>query len=393
MFDMSSLNVKGRLFPFIVVMFLIGGCVSNDEYLTAQTLPPIVIPSELDNQAVGQIYTVPEGDGRLATGELKKPLPPTLSASQAITEPRMQSYGDNSWLVVPKESSATWSQLLLFLQSRNIQVIKQDPFSATIETGWISESAEPGTAFRYLVQLEAGLQTELTEIHVINRKGIANTSISRSTVWGQRSDNRSHGEWFLKQIARGLNAQKTLGDSLIASSIQFPDKVISTSVNGEPVLELSLEQGRAFNSVSSSIELGNFNIFDADETRGLVYFTKGKVSKGEDQRKFTQKVKDFLDKISTAKLTRQGLVTNADASYSLDEIIANLPNETEVNQLFPNREIDEDANTLSSVSGYLLIQRLTSDNKQRIYIRDGYGRLLKPSDAKQILDTIRQALI
>lgn len=371
---------------------LLMSCSSKQYYLEANTLPPVVVPDGLDNDALGESYAVPKGDGRLATGELKKPLPPTLSSTQLITEPRVQTVGDLSWLVVPKEAAATWSQLVIYLQSRQIKTVKQDVFSARIDTSWITESAKSGTAFRYQLRLEPGMQPEFTEIHAVNIQGTSRDDISPETVWKKRSDSQVHKTWFLKEIAKGLSKQRGVGDSLVASSIVFPPRIVSTSVQGEPILDLTLNAERAHFALANSLKENEFSVFEENKAAGVVYFNESKKSKKK-KTKFLAKLKNFLDRISTAKITSAGIVTNSNASAGLDEMLAHLPNEEAVNALFPNRGVAADTQPLSNLSGYLLVQRsIENGAKQRLYVRDAYGRLLEPSTSKTLLDRIKQQL-
>jgi uncharacterized lipoprotein len=373
-------------------LFLASCTFTDERYLNANTLPPVVVPDGLDNETLGESYAVPEGDGRLATGELKKPLPPTLSSSQLITEPRVQTVGDASWLVVPKEAAATWSQLVIYLQSRQISIVKQDVFSALIDTSWITESAKSGTAFRYQLRLEPGMQPEFTEIHAVNMQGTYRDEISPNTVWKSRSDSQVHKAWFLKQIAKGLSQQKSVGDSLVASAIVFPPRIVSTSFMGEPVIDLTLNEERTNYAIANSLKENEFTVFEENKSAGVVYFSESKNSKKK-KKKFLARLKSFLDRISSAKITKEGLVTNKSASADLDKMLAHLPNEAEVNALFPNRVLTEDLQELSNLSGYFLVQRSLGDGKkQRLHVRDAYGRLLEPAQAKELLDRIKQQL-
>ncbi|MFT5117860.1 MAG: outer membrane protein assembly factor BamC [Kiritimatiellia bacterium] len=386
-----SLNIllsgkTGRLFALVAAVLLLSACSSNENYLNANTLPPIAVPEGLDKQALGEIYAVPEGDGRLATGELRKPLPPSLSSAQVLTEPRIQSFAGKSWLVVPKEASATWSQLIIYMQSRKITSVKQDVYSASIETGWVTEAAESGTGLRYQLRLEPGLQPELTEIHAVNIKGDPSTSIIPASQWPAQSESIAHEEWLLKQIAKAMSNQQAVGDSLIASSISFPAKLISTSVDGEPVLEVSMGAEQIYAVIIDSVKAGAFTLYEQNPAHTVAYINKATKTKDK-KKKFTEKVTGFLGDIVTAKF-----MDDKGASASLEDILSRLPNENEVNSLFPNQVKVPTSGTLSSLSGYLLVQRTIADNKQRIYIRDGYGRLLSSSQSKLLLDTLKKQL-
>ncbi|MFT6102295.1 MAG: outer membrane protein assembly factor BamC [Granulosicoccus sp.] len=367
----------------LFAIVLLSACSSNDAYLDAQTLPPVVVPDNLDKQALGQIYAIPEGDGRLATGEFAEPLPPTLSSRQAITEPRVQTFQNKSWLVVPKEASATWSQLLIFLQSRRVLSLKQDPGAATIETDWVTETAEYNQGLRYRLRLEAGFQPDLTEIHAINISGKANSSIPASTQWPEVSENRTHETWFLKEIARAISNQQTLGDSLIASAISFPPKGVSTSLDGEPIVELLVSEERAYSVLLNSLNNSQYVTYDHSESGGVIYFDEGSQ---QEKKTLTKKVTGFIYDLATVQFLKN------DSAYPLSDVLANLPNEERVTQLFPAVSQRKETKKLSGVPGYLLVLRKVEENKQQLFLRDGYGRPLPSVKAKILLDSIRKQL-
>ncbi|MGS2718512.1 outer membrane protein assembly factor BamC [Eionea flava] len=363
--------------------FLLSACSSNDAYLDSKTLPPVVVPDNLDKEALGQIYTIPESDGRLATGEFAEPLPPTLASRQSITEPRVQTFQNKSWLVVPKEASATWSQLLIFLQSRRILSLEQDVNTAVIETDWISEGANFGESYRYQLRLEAGFQPELTEIHAVNIKGTDRTSIPPATEWPKKSESSSHEAWLLKDIAKVISNQPSQGDSLIASAISFPPKSTSNSVNGEPIVELLVSQERAYNVLLNSLNDSQFVTYDYDQAAGVIYFDEDDT---QEKKTLTNKVVGFIYDLATVQFLKN------ESSYPLEEVLAKLPNETAVAQLFPSVQERNTVKTLSNVPGYMLVLRSVNSNKQHLFIRDGYGRPLPSSEAKALLDTVKKLL-
>ena len=386
---MTALFSIGRL-PVVIVTasVLLLGCANNDEYLEAGTLPPIEVPDELDKETLGEIYRVPEGDGRIAAGELKKPLPPTLSGLQSVSEPRVQSFEGGSWLVVPKEASATWSQLLIFLRSRNITAATQDVFKATIETGWVIDETNPSKAFRYRLHLESGLQPDLTEIHAVNIQGDPRNPVQTISQWPEQPENAAHQQWFLKQVAKVMSNQKSLGDSLIASSISLPNKVRASSVQAEPVIELTVSQSRTWKAVEEALSEGDFVLYDQDATAGVFYMDE---SEPEPKKKkgLTAKVGSFLSDLARVGLAKSEAETKK-SPYSLQQVLSRLPDEDAVTALLGSSPVAEKS-LLSNVPGYLLIVRGIS-GKQRLYIRDGYGRPLPTVQAKLLLDNVRQQL-
>jgi len=363
-------------------VFLVA-CSTNDDYLQAKTLPPVAVPEGLDKSALGELYPVPQGDGRIATGELKKPLPPTLSGRQGLSEARLQSFDGHSWLVVPKEASATWSQLLIYLRSRQVVTPKQDVINAEVETGWIQESAEPLTAYRYLLRLEGGLQSDLTEIHAVNIKGQAGP-IDSLALWPERSEGERHQKWLLGQIAKAMNTQRSLGDSLVASSIELSPKVKATSVDGEPVFELSLSDRRSFHVVENALNQSDFVIYGSDQGRGVFYINESKYVKGRKRSLITRL-------LAAVKVINSASSKAPAPAYSVEQVLNALPNELAVTSLMgasPNTTGD----LLSRVPGYLLVIRNMGD-QQRVYLRDGYGRPLTSAKAKVLLDGLKNQLL
>ena len=391
---MKTLLIKSA-FPvgLLCSLVMLVSCTTSDRYLNAKTLPPIVVEEGLDKEALGEIFTVPEGDGRIAAGELKQPLPPTLSSNQSLVEPRIQTIDNYSWLVVPKEASATWSQLLLYLRSRQINLVQQDVLNANVQTGWLSLSSASNDAVRYRIHLESAVQPGFTEVHVVNVQGVSNHSSSIKGSWPQVSQNEAHATDLLKDMAKAISNQKATGDSLVASTISFAPKVVSSSVNGEPIVDVMLNAVRAKSSIATSLKENEFEVFEENTTEGVIYFNVGKTS-GKDGKKkpFLARLRNFIDRISTAKLTSEGLATNKDASDDLDQILANMPDEAEVNALFPNRAKAEPIKRLSNLSGYFLVQRSIEQDHQRLYIRSPYGERVEPAVAKELLDSIKSQL-
>lgn len=370
---------------------VLSACTTNDDYLKASTLPPITVSEELDKGTLGEIYRVPEGDGRIATGELKKPLPPTLSGLQGVSEPRVQTFEGDSWLVVPKEASATWSQLLIFLRSRSISTVSQDVFKATIETGWVRDESDPTQAYRYRLHLEAGLQSDLTEIHAVNIQGSPRSQLPAVSQWPPQPESATQQTKFLKQIAKVMSNQKALGDSLIASSINLPEKVRGSSVQGEPVIELAISPARTWQAVETALGQGDFVLYDQDRSAGVFYMDEDEKT-AKKKKSLKEKVGAFLDELARVEITKRGASKEKGkvSPYSLEQVLAHLPEDDVVNALLGPIE-NSDKPLLNKVPGYLLVVNNIGD-KQRLYVRDGYGRPLPSAQAKLLLDSVKSQL-
>ena len=262
-----------RLLLVIVVLGL-AACSSNGAYLQSKTTPPLQVPQGLEGEALGDLFVVPEGDGRIASGEFKNPFPPVLLGKQRIDTPKIRNFDGQSWLVVPRDAATTWSQLLLYLRSRQFATVQQNVLDASIETDWIVAATDPGTAVRYKLTLEPGLNSELTEIHVVNRVGSLSTPITAGQPFPAVSEDEIHEKWLLNELARNLDQQQIKGDSLLASSISFDASSRATSVNGEPVIRMTLSPRRAFDALLNvlSDQSNKYELYDTSASESIIYF-------------------------------------------------------------------------------------------------------------------------
>jgi len=204
-----------------------------------------------------------------------------------------------------------------------------------------------------------------------------------NTVWPEYSEGTSHELWLLQQIAKVISNQKALGDSLIASAISFAPKSISNSVEGEPVVDLLVGKDRAYNVLLNSLNDSQFVTYDYDESAGVIYFNE---DEKQEKKSLTSKVTGFIYDIATVQFLKN------DSPYPLEDILSSLPNEEPVNALFPRVQQGASVRKLSGIPGYLLVLKQVEENKQRLYLRDGYGRPLSSAKAKVLLDTIKKQL-
>jgi hypothetical protein len=131
----------------------------------------------------------------------------------------------------------------------------------------------------------------------------------------------------------------------------------------------------------NSLNDSQFVTYDYDEAAGVIYFNEDDT---QEKKSFTRKVAGFIHDIATIQFLKK------EGSYPLADILANLSDEESANILFP----PSGANTkkLTGVPGYLLVLKQVDENKQRLYLRDGYGRPLASAKAKVLLDTIKKQL-
>ena len=358
---------KLLLCSLIVVLV---GCATKSNYRDAQSLPPLKVPENLDKDTLGQLYSLP--DDAVAKHALSPvintPLPPGLNAHTRLvaTKASVQALESQFWMTVPSPPAQAWSQLIRVLQALKQPIIKQDIASATIDTGWSAMGAAAQLAHRYQIQLQSGLQPEITEIHLVNKQAQAEAIFnnialaSQTTQWPLESDNKTHERWFLGELTKALNAAVSNGgDSLLASRISLPAKVVLGSDVGEPVLEFATSRARAYAAISQSLTQGAIQLYEQDAEQGVFYIPDGSATASNRAR------------------------------YELKQILSALPDEVAVNRLFVG---ERNTKTIPGLVGYLVVLHPFAE-QYRVYVRDAYGRVLPEDKARELLNVIQQELL
>ena len=380
----------GYLGLSLLLALLVSACSRQPEYLQANSLPPIVVPEGAAKERLGQLYPVPPSAVAVAH-EFNVPFPPTVPAQGEVNNASLETTNDQFHLLNARPPATTWSQLLRFLQQQSIPLADQNVAAATITSDWFTRALQPGFAIRYRLRLERGLQPDTTEIYVASQLQSSSQPPLATNDWPDSLQDIPHANWLVSQLLEVLNNPRdSVGDSYLATTIALPVKVRVTGVEGEPVLSVKVSARRLSAALTKALTDTDWFTYAAvtrPDTReyGVIHFN---------QRRVKEKKSRWYNPFSWG-----GSGSSAQNSrYSLEQILANLPNEPQVNALFADyksrrQPVDQKRLKLSGIKGYLLVQQPVSDNEQRIYIRDAYGRRLNLEEVRGLLDTLRLWLI
>jgi len=364
---------------------LLSACSTNTDYLEATSLPPVKAPDDLDKGRLGQLYPVPEQDNQKPSKKFSVPLPPTVGIQEDTDLASIQTMAEESWVLNNKSAASTWAQLISFWQEKNVEVISRDLSTATMLTNWFNESVQSGYEVRYRLRLEQGLQPNTTDIFIENEK--------RKTVVEVLSDSELvavkpsvpdpvHADLLFKQLVANLNkADSNVGDSFLAATIELPQKVRFSEFDGEPALLSVARPARLDRAFVNVLSKDSFVLYDQDKPQNVYYFSE--------KRTGTKRLAGILD------FAADYLFEGSTASFgeqSLENILVSLPDEPEVNRLFPDVASRDTSKKLSANKGYLLVLR-SQQQQTAVYVRDSSGRPLPSDEATELLDTIRLQLI
>ena len=371
-------------FTLVSVAVLPGCSTGSSDYLDATSIEPIQVPEGKSQARLGELYAVPQLVAQPAKKAFKVPLPPVIGVQDGANLTSLQTMREQFWVVNAKSAASTWSQLMAFLQQRGIAVAKRDLAAATIETDWFTQALQPGFKVRYRLRLEHGLQPNTTEVYFLNTKRevdtVAADSAAKTAAWTGSPEDAAHAKWLANELLKALSdPEMNFGDSYLATTLNLPEKITLSDFNAEPVLLSRASDQRLQKALAQSLNENGFSTYDKALDRGIFHFDRYQVK---------QKGAKLLGMISIGG--NKGFTKKS--RYPLADILAHLPNRPDVNGLFPDVDQRLGKKKLSNVPGYLLVVQ-QRQGRTLVWVRDGYGRLLKAAKARDILDTLRLRLL
>jgi outer membrane protein assembly factor BamC len=248
----------------------------GDDYLKAQTVPPIKLPDNVKADNIGQLFVIPP------IAEPDAPVPdkyevPRPTSSNAITAERqntvkIQKLGDRIWIAINRPPSAVWPSITTFLTERNLYLAVLDPSMGIAETNWLSTQSEPDKKDRYRIRLEEGLRSDTTEVHVLQLTVPASIPGGGQINWPAHSVNPQREAWMVNELSAHLAKENALQASMRAQAIGSSErKVKLVSVeNQDPYLDIRLDKERVWASVTGAMNHNGFAVDDDQHDQGYL---------------------------------------------------------------------------------------------------------------------------
>ncbi len=312
---------------------------SQDDYQVAQTIEPLEVPSDLNNQTLGQLYPVASRDSILETKPFSVPKPEGIVAGNLSNVVAIKTDGQRQWLVVTERPSEIWPQVIQFLIQKSIPVDATNLTEGQIRTAIVNGAY-------YQISVETGLRPQSTDIF-----------ISQVKVEEVATDTEMA---LLESLRVHLDKVQISGDSLLAQTIGGEPKA---KIVNDQLIRSRASIDRLIGSVDESIRLGNFRLYDKDLSRGIFYV---------DMPLDAQQKPGWFKRWFSL-----GDQQSAQSPHRLDQVLL---------------AIEGDVEKLKKVPGYLLFVSSDQDG-QEIRITDGYGRRLTPERSREMLNRLYQYLL
>ncbi len=359
----------------------------ENDYLKADSLPPLVLPAGTNKEAMGELYPIPPisaadfgYDATASEYEVPRPMP--LSANMLQDNVKIQRVGENSWILVNAAPGELWPRIRNFLNSNNLSVTRADLKQGIIETGWLQFKTDLNSQDRYRLQIDQGIQPETSEIHITHMNVAGATKPTVDPEWPAKSMNAEREKWLLDELSATLasDSAETGGTSMLAQGIggNTAAKASLGMFKNEPVMILKLDKTRTMATIAYAAKRDGFQLFESDSNTGIYYVY---YKNPEDAKPGWFK---RLLHIGT------GPAKPATTPYSLEKVTANmLKGEAFESAPYSTRD---DEKVLKDAPGYLVVVT-GKPGDYLIRVRDPYGKRLKPREARELITKLRKNLI
>lgn len=357
----------------------------ENDYLKADSLPPLVLPAGASKEALGELYPIPPitasdfgYDATASDYEVPRPMP--MSANMLQDNVKIQRVGENTWILVNDAPGELWPRVRNFLNANNLTIARADFKQGIIETGWLQFKTDLNSQDKYRLQIDQGIQPETSEIHITHISVPGTSKPAQEPEWPAKSMNPEREKWLLDELA-GTLASDTAGSgtSMLAQGIggSAQAKANLGMYKNEPVMTLKLDKVRTMATIAYAAKRDGYQLFDSDASTGVFYVN---YKNPEDSKPGWFK-----------RFFHIGLHPKpATTPYSLGQISANML-QGEAFETAPY-SIRDDEKLLKKAPGYLIVVT-GKEGDYIVRVRDPYGKRLKPREARNLITVLRKNLI
>jgi outer membrane protein assembly factor BamC len=357
----------------------------ENDYLKADSLPPLVLPVTANKEALGELYPIPSisaadfgYDATASDYEVPRPMP--LSANMLQDNVKIQRVGESQWILVNAAPGELWPRIRNFLNANNLNATRADLKSGIIETSWLQFKTDLNSQDKYRLQIDQGIQPETSEIHITHISVPGANKPTQDPEWPTKSMNPEREKWLLDELAATLASDESEGGtSLLAQGIgsNVSAKAALGMYKNEPVMTLKLDKTRTMATIAYAAKRDGFQLYESDASTGMFYV-------------FYQDPEDakpgWFKRFFHIGLNPKPATT----PYSLDKVAANmLQGDAFESAPYSTRD---DEKKLKDAPGYVFVVT-GKPGDYLVRVRDPYGKRLKPREARELITKLRKNLI
>ncbi len=273
-----------------------GGAEKVESYVDTKPLPPLQIPSDLDDSIVKNPIPLPviPVQRNASFYPNRPPLPDALYASDNRDEVRLQALGGRNWLVVPEPATTAWPKMKQFFADNGIVIEVDRPEVGRLNTAWLSiedkdyrdvvrtllrnnrrgqdAGSESVGKDRFLIRVEQGLQPQSTEVH-IRHENDAQGEIAADDVVSLNAvqSNMTAAERSLLNEIGGYIAARVAETTVSKVALQIGASAktgLVRNAEGVPVLKLYLDRNRAWATLGQAMKNADIKVNEQNSDAG-----------------------------------------------------------------------------------------------------------------------------
>jgi outer membrane protein assembly factor BamC len=283
------------------------------------------LPPELSSPELNGAYAIPgltlsaDGQQILASG----------AALPKFDKVRMESDGNQRWLVINAPADAVWPQARQFWLDQGFKLTTDNALAGLLETNWQEERPDlpvggiraaiqrgmktlynSGMVDQYRMRLERSADGKGTEIYIAHRRmeEVYTAQDKSDTRWTPRPNDPEREAAKLKQLLVRLgisadtagqvvaNAKPAEGTPAVATPVAGSNRAqFITLADGKRVIQLNESFDRAWRRIGLALERAGYNIADRDRSLGLYYITSGKIQAAKAEEGFLSSLAFWKD--------------------------------------------------------------------------------------------------
>ena len=274
-----------------------GGAPEENSYIDTKPLPPLQIPSDLDDSVVKNPIPVPviPEQRNASFYPNRPPLPDALYASDNRDEVRLQALDGRNWLVVPEPATTAWPKMKQFFADNGIVLESDRPEVGRLNTAWLSiedkdyrdvvrtllrnnKRGEEAIAEvytgkdRFLIRVEQGLQPQSTEVHIRNENDARGEIAADDVVsLNDLQSNMTTAERSLLNEIGGYIAARVAETTVSKVALQIGASAktdLLRNADGVPVLKLYLDRTRAWATLGQAMKNADIQVNEQSSETG-----------------------------------------------------------------------------------------------------------------------------
>ncbi len=227
------------------------------DYKKAEMTSRMVVPEDLDDQAIIDFHVIPEISPYAEEESFEKVPLPTDMIGQSDAAVKIQKMGDVQWILLQIPASRVWPRLKEFISLQEMAITLENSSAGIIE------ATKPDGVYRF--QLGQGFQRNTSELSI----RFLFSSADSKGFWPEASSDVAKEYEMVETIAQFFaDVSDKPAYSFAAQGISAQKQLlIETSENGTKSLLLNVSKQRALVAIRLGLESADFTIDDFDSAK------------------------------------------------------------------------------------------------------------------------------